>query len=76
VADWFASQEQEGNGSGDADGNGAAICAHCGRPGGLEFFFGDGPMVRLHRECEAPYRRFLDEGHGPEGELEKSADDA
>ena len=53
------------------------VCAHCGRPGGLvEVFFGDGPTARIHRECEAPYRRFLDEGHGPEGELEKAADDA
>ena len=23
------------------------------------FFLGDGPMVRLHRECETPYRRVL-----------------
>jgi hypothetical protein len=45
--------------------------------GGLvEVFFSDGLTARLHRECEAPYRRFLDEGHGPEGELEKAADDA
>ena len=24
-------------------------------------------MVRLHRECETPYRRLLDEGQGPQG---------
>ena len=27
---------------------------------GNEVFLGDGPMVRLHRECETPYRRVLD----------------
>jgi hypothetical protein len=38
--------------------------------------FWDGLTARLHRECEGPFQRVLDEGHGPEGELEKPADDA
>jgi hypothetical protein len=51
VPGWLARQEDDGD-----DGNGAAICAHCGRPGDLvEVFFGDEPMVRLHRECEPLY---------------------
>jgi putative DNA primase/helicase len=42
-------------------GNGAArasspsngpTCTQCGRPGGNEVAFGDGPSIRLHRECE------------------------
>ncbi len=32
---------------------------------GNEVFFSDGPMARLHRECETPYRRVLDEATGP-----------
>jgi hypothetical protein len=42
-------------------------CTQCGLPGGNEVFFSDGP-VGLHRECETPYRRVLDEGLGPEDE--------
>ena len=26
----------------------------------MEIFFSDGPMVRLHRECETPYRQVLE----------------
>jgi hypothetical protein len=40
-----------GNGGGAANGRGPA-CAQCGRPGGNEVAFGDGPSVRLHRGCE------------------------
>ena len=36
-------------------------CTQYGLPGGNEICFSDGPMVRLHRECETPYRRVLDE---------------
>jgi hypothetical protein len=51
------------------------VCDYCARPGGLEFHFSDGPSARLHRECEAPYRRFLDDDQAPTGELGKPADD-
>ena len=40
------------------------ICAHCGLPGGNEVAV-SGRTARLHRDCEEPYWRFLDEGHGP-----------
>jgi hypothetical protein len=50
-------------------------CAVCGRPGGNEAYFSDGPPVWLHRECEALYRTGTDEGHGPKDALEKRADD-
>jgi putative DNA primase/helicase len=33
----------------------APLCTHCGRPGGNEVAFGDGPSVRLHRECEMAF---------------------
>ena len=39
------------------------VCDYCARPGGLEVHFSDGPSARLHRECEAPYRSVVDEGH-------------
>jgi hypothetical protein len=48
------------------------VCAQCGLSGGNEVFFSDGPMVRLHRECETPYRRVFDEATA-QGE---STDDA
>ena len=51
------------------------VCTHCGHPGGNEVFFSDGQTARLHRECEALYRRFLDEDLAPNGETEKPADD-
>lgn len=51
------------------------VCSQCGHPGGNEVFFSDGQTARLHRECEALYRRFVDEGHAPYGGLEKPADD-
>ena len=51
------------------------VCAVCGHPGGNEAYFSDGPPARLHRECEALYRRPLDDGHAPNGELERPADD-
>jgi hypothetical protein len=51
----------------DAVNGDGPVCTHCGRPGGNEAYFSDGPPARLHRECEAPYRRFLDEGHAPNG---------
>jgi Protein of unknown function (DUF3631) len=38
------------------------VCEYCGRPGGNEVSFSDGPSARLHRGCEEPYRRRLDEG--------------
>lgn len=39
------------------------ICDYCGRPDGLvEVSYSDGPSALLHRECEEPYRRRLDEG--------------
>jgi 5S rRNA maturation endonuclease (ribonuclease M5) len=33
------------------------VCAVCGRPGGNEAYFSDGPPALLHRECEGLYRR-------------------
>jgi putative DNA primase/helicase len=48
---------------GDQGGDGE-VCAHSTRPGGLEFHLSDGSSARLHRECEAPYRSVVDEGHG------------
>ena len=48
-------------------------CAQCGLPGGNEIFFSDGAMVRLHRECETPYRHLLEEGQGPQGSLPNCA---
>lgn len=46
----------------------APLCTHCGRPGGNEVAFGDGPSVRLHRQCEDAFidRRMREEGvpHG------------
>jgi Protein of unknown function (DUF3631) len=51
------------------------VCTQCGRTGGNEVYFSDGQTARLHRECEALYRRFVDEGHTPNGEIEKPADD-
>jgi Protein of unknown function (DUF3631) len=51
------------------------VCTQCGHPGGNEVFFSDGQTARLHRECEALYRRFVDGGHAPNGEIEKPADD-
>jgi putative DNA primase/helicase len=33
----------------------STTCAYCGRPGGNEVALGDGPSVRLHRECEGPW---------------------
>jgi len=59
----------------EGQGEEQTICAHCGLPGGNEVFFSDGQTARLHRECEALYRRFIDEGHAPNGEIEKPADD-
>jgi hypothetical protein len=50
------------------------VCDYCGRSGGNEVYFSNGQTARLHRECEALYRRLLDEGHGPNGEIEKPAD--
>jgi putative DNA primase/helicase len=47
------------------------VCTQCGRAGGNEVYFSGGQTARLHRECEALYQRFLDEGHAPKGELEK-----
>ena len=46
-------------------GSGAAcvFCAYCGLPGGNEVSV-SGRTARLHRDCEEPYWRFLDEGHG------------
>ena len=49
------------------------VCSQCGQPGGDDVYFSDGQTARLHRECEVPYRRFLDEGHDSQGEFEKSA---
>ena len=49
------------------------VCDYCARPGGLEFHFSDGRSARLHRECEAPYWSVVDEGHSPQGALEKPA---
>jgi hypothetical protein len=39
-------------------------CAQCGRPGGNEVAFGDGPSIWLHRECEVAFidRRMREEG--------------
>ncbi len=36
------------------------VCDYCGRPGGNEVSFSDGPMARLHRQCEEPYRGRVD----------------
>jgi hypothetical protein len=71
----------DGHCCGVADQNGVSgeereACAQCGHPGGNEVHFSDGPTARLHRECEAPYRRFLDEGHALNREIEKPADGA
>ena len=40
------------------------VCTQCGRPGGNEVAFGDGPSVRLHRGCEDA---FIDRRMGEEG---------
>src|SRR5262245_61027602 len=37
------------------NGRGQPICMQCGRPGGNEVACGDGPSVRLHRECESAF---------------------
>lgn len=42
-------------------GEASEVCDYCGRPGGNEVSFSDGPTARLHRECEAQYRRRLDD---------------
>jgi hypothetical protein len=31
--------------------------------------------ARLHRECEVPYRRLLDEGLAPNGQIERPSND-
>ena len=58
-----------------ASGEEREVCAVCGRPGANEAYFSDRPPARLHRECEALYRRLHDEGHGPNGQIEKPPDD-
>jgi hypothetical protein len=58
----------------EGSGEEREVCTQCGHPGGNEVFFSDGQTARLHRECEALYRCFVDEGHAPNGELEKLAD--
>jgi hypothetical protein len=49
-----------GNGRGPA-------CVQCGRPGGNEVAFGDGPPVRLHRGCEDAFidTKMRDQGVAP-----------
>ena len=57
------------------NGRGPVCCSQCGLPGGNEVFFSDGETARLHRECEALYRPFVEEGgYAPNGELKKPAD--
>jgi hypothetical protein len=51
------------------------VCAVCGHPGGNQAYFSDGQTARLHRDCEALYRRCLDDGHVPNGEIANPADD-
>jgi 5S rRNA maturation endonuclease (ribonuclease M5) len=65
-----------GSRSSDAIDGCGPVCSQCGQPGGNEVFFSDGQPARLHRECEALYRPFVEEaGYAPNGELEKSTDD-
>jgi hypothetical protein len=49
------------------NGSGQPTCAQCGRPGGNEVAFGDGPLVRLHRECEHAFidTKMRDQGVSP-----------
>jgi 5S rRNA maturation endonuclease (ribonuclease M5) len=49
------------------------VCDHCGRSGANEVYFSNGQTARLHHVCEAQYR--LDEGHAPNGEIERPTDD-
>jgi hypothetical protein len=73
VSDVSLLADQESGTSGAVNGRGP-VCTQCGHPGGNEVYFSGGQTARL-RECEALYRRFLDEGHAPNGEIEKPADD-
>jgi hypothetical protein len=50
-----------------ANGRRGPVCVQCGRPGGKEVAFGDGPSVRLHRECEDAFidTKMRDQGVAP-----------
>ena len=52
----------------------AKSATYCGRPGGNEVYFSDGPPARLHRECEALYRALM-RATRSNGEIEKPTDD-
>jgi hypothetical protein len=41
----------------EESGDSEKVCDHCGKPGGNEVAAGDGRQARLHRECEAAWRK-------------------